>query len=461
MPASIELTAVLADTLIEMDQSDAACAYSRALTDSPFASTASLAEITRAAKADPYKIDPVFWTLAYRATGNPYFQRNAVVLYARNGNFSEACAIGLTDNILADDAYFHALLCYDSGFYERVFHYLDKSSVSGRSSPELALMADSAARMNDTPSARVFWISDITVNPSLSPLPYYNLSLTSDNSLEGRANLESCFGYFPAYYPAVVRYVRSIPLKTMSGPESPITLELEKKGFRSLENEEKLRNAPLDAKAARKVLDAALSRPEAAQDSRFVLEDFRFNQLNSVDAVRSASEMWKLLERKPGDPFIHSYAVWYFAFIRNFDACFALNREVISTPGPSVTSGVPDDAGAFYRGLEAAFRGDLVRSEEEFRIVANNEQDAWCALANIAKLHVKKNDFASAFDEISIAAGLAPDNKIKSELFYESAKILLESRENEKALHLLGYALEIDPSNYKAVLLIHELEAVK
>lgn len=448
-PANLELTALLVDTLLDDNQVADACVFSPILIDSTFAPISAYAELIRASEADPLKIDPLYWNKAFEATGNPKYSRNAALMHAMSGNYSAASAAVISDDKIPNNAYFRALLAYDGGFYERVFYYLDTIDLASKTYVELSLMADSALRMGDIAASRLYWEECVTRGATVSPFPTFNLASTASSVLEMKGYLESCLRFFPAYYPAVVKFVRNVLPDNGAITQNAIRDELEQKGFISLDMHDAQRNAPIDREAAKNVLDKALSMPESAKDSRFLIEQFRFTQLSPADSVRSSSEMWKLLEKMPADPVLQSYAVWYFASIGNFDAAFALNN------------GMKSNAIPFYIAFEAVMKGDIETSEKSFRLVADNERDSWAALANIAQLHGKANNYEAAYDEFSLAAELSPDTTIKSELIFESAKILILMRFTDKAMKVLGYACELDPSNYPANMLLRELEAAR
>lgn len=457
IPVNVELTAVLVDTLTHLELYDEACTHTEALLDTPYAGVAPLPEIIRDGKNGLFRINPLFWEEAYTVTGNPFFHRNAAVLYAASGNYAAACALEAktpTGPPPSDENYFHALLCYDAGFPDQVFVYLDRNAPEKRNFAELALLADASVKQNDISAARVLWQigadrSRTVPSAARSPLPFYNLAATDSDPIDEKNNLETCLSYFPTFYPAVCRYVRSVPLTPPEQETDPVARELLKAGFLSLEMEARAKRQPINAASAERVLAMAIKAPGGTVDNRLYIEEFRFNQLKDLDTLRSASQMWKLLERFPTDRSIHEYALWYFSVIGNYDASFALNRSS------------PDTESAFYSGLELASTGSLEKAVESFALVANNSQDSWCALANIAQIHEKMEDYGRAIEELTTAVSLAPNDIVRSDLHYRAAEAQIQQRSPDLAINELRFALETNPGNYRAAALLRELEAEK
>ena len=452
IPSNIEITAVLADTLMLAGKPDAVRAYSAALEGSPYGSTVALAEISRAAKTDPFSIDPKYWQDAAIATGLPLFSRNAAVDWAMRGNLAAACSAveSVTDRSFLDDALFRATLWYDAGFPDRTLSYLPPSDETITDLARLSLMADAAWRQKDEPLARSLWEREMVNHPHITALPYFNLAVVEKEPVIRKRLLESTLAAFPAYYPAVVNYVRSASESALPPLFDPIEQELDKSGFRTLEMERKIAERPVTAKEARRVLDRALEASGQKVDIRLIIERARMEWLVTMDAKKSAAAMWVLLEKYRDNPTLHSWAMWYFLSLGDVSTAVSLNKSAT------------DPDGAYYSGLEKAFAGDLDRAEELFLSVANNDGNAWCALANVALIRDRKKDFSGAVEKFTLAAKLAPDERRASRLQYEAARILAEScHDRRRTKELLRYALQLDPSNYRALSMLRLLEAAK
>jgi tetratricopeptide (TPR) repeat protein len=460
MPSNATLAAVLVDTLAGMNQLEAANTFCPSLLKTMWAPVAALAVIEYLSPADPLRVNPDYWLAAYSTVAVPSFLRNASVLYAFQGNFPGALSVldspaaksaesSTVFESLPDESVYLATLNFDAGYFEKVFQFLPRESMSSANRDSLALMADSAVKINDIPFARTVWALYGQKDPSASPVPWYDLAVTSSSYPEVRDNLEKALHYFPSWYPAVARYLRLVPDGSTAVKIDPIEAELEKAGFRTLAMEQAHLNDPVTREHAARVLSEAQAVSGSKVDPMIVIENFRFAFSLDRDKIRSASEMWKILEKYPSDPVLKKYAIWYFASIGHFDACFTLAR------------GGDDEYFLFYQGLQAAMTGNLVLAEKDFSSGANDPEQAWCAEANIARIKQKTKDTASAINDYSIAAGLAPNDTVKSQLQYETARALYAERFLDRAISMLGYAVELDPSNLRAETLKRQLEAEK
>lgn len=450
IPSSAELSAAMADTLILAGRVDDARDYASSLSGTPYAPIRAWIDITVATRTDPFAADGESWQAAAEATGLPFFARNGAVTSAMHGDIPRAleAAMAVT-NSMPDDALFKATLCYDAGFPARVLELLPPDDPGITDIERLSLMADAAWAIGAVPVARSLWERVGRDVPSGSALARYDLAVTAPDFADEKATLESLLSDFPAYYPAVVRYVRNAP----SIPDAPvfdaIETELENSGFRSQEMERKLRERRVTRENARKTLDAALAYTQNAVDVRLLIEDVRLDWQTLGDSAKSASRAWNLLERYPDDASLRTWAMWFFSSTGDVPSAIALARG--SSEGPA----------AFYAGLERALAGDLDAAEELFARCADDGTNDWRALGNIARIKERRDDYPGAIDSYSLAAGLADDGREASELHYEAARLLARQRSVERAISILGYALELDPSNYRADALLRGLEAAR
>jgi len=314
-------------------------------------------------------------------------------------------------------------------------------------------MADTAWTQKNTVLSGSLWETSVTRYPDISPIPYYNLASTANNGIDEKRLLEVCLSHFSAYYPAVVRYVRSVPETVEKTERDPAEELLEKAGFQSLEMEEKSSGQSVNLKDARRVLSHAIAVAETgttevapASDIRFLIEDLRLTSREKPDVAKTTAAIWMLLEKYPNDAVLHSYACWYFLSIKDFATSFKLNK------------GSTDGEGIFYSGLEAASLGDLAKAEDLFSKIANDDRNAWRALADIARIKEKREDYQGAIDSYSIAAQLDPDVRTASVLHFEEARLLESLHYTDKAIVILRYSINLDPSNYRAAALLRELE---
>jgi tetratricopeptide (TPR) repeat protein len=446
-PSNQFLVAVLADTWVDLERYDKASAMRSALADSSFAPLIAYSDIMRTRASFPPDVDPGVWIEAYDASGDLACIDNAAVLYAIQGKSAEAVALADRRFALGGSRpLFPALLSYDAGYPEKVRGYFARTEGTpdqGLSADELALLADAEYACGKDSRSRELWSALTDRYPDYSPIAWYDRAISGNDPVYEKQGLEACLSRYPAFYPAVCRYVRSVPRKKVSEPDA-IETELRKAGLRTLEMIAADERAPVDSAQAAEAIARALS---ASDDIRFRIEELRFNQLEKPDERRTAGSMWKLLEKYPHDPVLVPYAQWYFGSIRQFDAAFGLGN------------GVDGSASDYWRGLEAAMAGDLEAAETSFGKVASDKALAWCALANLARISEKNADLESSAEYLDSAIRLAPDDATRSELAYESAKILTRLGDSVRARQMLGHAIDLDPENYAARTVLRKMES--
>jgi tetratricopeptide (TPR) repeat protein len=486
-PSNEALCAVMADSLIELGSYESAAVYAATLASEKFAPLKAYAEIKRSLAAASLP-SPECYVRAFDATGNALFRNNAAALYAGLGNYAAACALfpeevkpssDVTAQIgdaqiedvqtaveqylepLSPDLYFHALLCYDGLKYDSVLELLPEIDDPRLTREMSALLADCAWKTGDSVRSRAIWERLTAQYPDYSPIPYYDLALTSGDFADEYARLEQCLALFPSWYPAVARYARSVAWRdsdaraegagesnpTDEGDSDVAEQSLLDAGFMSLDMESGRRNSRISRDKAAAALERALTAGTSAPDVRLKIEAIRFSLGADRDILRSSAEMWKLLEAYDDNPVLYQYATWFFAATGNFDTAFSLNR---ANPG---------GANPFYSGLEAAMTGKMTEAIEEFDKVANNETDSWTALANVAKLAAKARDYNRAAETAALAASMAPDARVKSRLYGDQAEYLVALNRKDMAQKILAYALNLDPFNYRAAAYLRKLDS--
>ena len=183
-------------------------------------------------------------------------------------------------------------------------------------------MADTAWMQKNTVLSETLWQTALTYHPDTSPIPYYNLASTVQNAIEEKHLLETCLERFKSYYPAVIRYVRSVPETAEKTGRDPAEEMLKKAGFQTLEMEARLSKTPVSSADAHRVLAGAIADTEqgatsGGADIRFLIEDLRLTSREKPDIARTTAAIWMLLEQYPDDAVLHSYACWYFLSIKD------------------------------------------------------------------------------------------------------------------------------------------------
>ena len=479
LPANDGIAACLADTLIELGRTDEASKLTERLASSGFINLAAYCEITRALAAGsalpagPSSVSgypaPEWLTAAYRATGNRVFRNDAAVLYAATGKFAEADKLfsdeiesalppleisenSATDTTDADmlplpkDIMLKAIIAYDSGAWSRALDYFPPTDDPRLTLEMLSVIADSAWKAGDTARSRDVWSEIVSRYGEQTPIPYYDLALTSSDPEDAHTTLLRCVELFPAWYPAVARIVRNAGHSALN-VDDPVIKSLLSAGFMSFDMEAALHDGHFSPEEARAILDNALKADSNGTDVRLKIEDLRYGLGEKGDTVRSTAAMWRLLEAYGENPVLYRYATWFFAVTGDLDMAFSVNGSNPGGPDP------------FFLGLEAACAGKSAEAEEAFSRVASNATDSWAALGNIARLYANAGDYGKAEESANLAAELAPDNRVKSRLLGDTGEYLIALNAPDRARKVLGYALELDPDNYRARTKLRSLES--
>jgi tetratricopeptide (TPR) repeat protein len=454
-PTNTMILAVLADTEITLGRSDDALTHTATLAGTPYSPLAVCAAVIKGRSGFVPGMDVNAWSEAWVLTKEPVYLRDAAVISAASGGFSRAASIAVSwrDAIAAnasgdDNANLQpanslcARLSYDARLYDRVALYFSRNATDLELA-DISLLADAAWLGNDTAAARVLWRALLDRDPKNSPIPWYNLAATASSFVEEKALLRDSLALFPAYVPAVTRYVRKVPFGMKKEARDPVTDELEKAGFESLGMETEKQAHPVTAESAQRALDDAIS---ASGDIRLKIEAIRFTGKKTPDTVRTTAALWKLLEKNPDDTLLVSWACWYFVSVGDYDACFSLNGKDSARAMP------------FYSALAEAMAGDLDAAEKDFSIVKDNAADGWRALANIARIREKQGDLPPALEYFTAATKMANDDRTRSALQYEVALILIKLRYPDRAGKALEYAISLDSSNYRAVTQLRKLD---
>ena len=105
--------------------------------------------------------------------------------------------------------------------------------------------------------------------------------------------------------------------------------------------------------------------------------------------------------------------------------------------------------------------GNFEEALSEFAAAASNPENAYAAAANSAYIYYLQGKPDTAIETFSLAASMTADKKKQSRLHYEAALILSERKAVDRAISVLGYALELNPQNYQAEILLKRLKASK
>ena len=459
-PDSPELSALLTSILIDSGKPAEALPYCEKLKDTPYASLGAEASILSDIAFNSFNSDFSLLKAAYDKTENQVFLKNAAIVLAAKGRLREASHLryNIPNDVAPEHPFFWSCIVYDLGVFDSIFGdlyfslvYADKDGGEGKTAENarlhLMLAADAAFGQGDTERARAFWQTAADRSPESSPIVFYDLALTAPDEKERVDLLIECIDLYPGFYPVIARYAREdIALRELNSQDE-LAAYLESKGFYSMKMEETYFTSPKMTYKPEDLLARAMKTPDF--DQRFILEEFRYNQIMDktyASKARGKADMWKILEKYGKESIIREYAKWYFAKSGDFNACLSVSE---------IGKRYED---SFYAGINSALSGDFENAVSSFAASAQVPAYAYASTVNSAYMYYMSGKTEDAVNAYSLAASMTQDKKRQSMLHYEIASIFYERKAYDRAISVLGYALELNPKNYQAASLLKKLK---
>lgn len=459
-PDSPELSALLTSILIDSGKPAEALPYCENLKDTPYASLGAEASILSDIAFNSFNSDFSLLKAAYDKTENQVFLKNAAIVLAAKGRLREASHLryNIPNDVAPEHPFFWSCIVYDLGVFDSIFGdlyfslvYADKDGGEGKTAENarlhLMLAADAAFGQGDTERARAFWQAAADRSPESSPIVFYDLALTAPDEKERVDLLIECIDLYPGFYPVIARYAREdIALRELNSQDE-LAAYLESKGFYSMKMEETYFTSPKMTYKPEDLLARAMKTPDF--DQRFILEEFRYNQIMDktyASKARGKADMWKILEKYGKESIIREYAKWYFAKSGDFNACLSVSE---------IGKRYED---SFYAGINSALSGDFENAVSSFAASAQVPAYAYASTVNSAYMYYMSGKTEDAVNAYSLAASMTKDKKRQSMLHYEIASIFYERKAYDRAISVLGYALELNPKNYQAASLLKKVK---
>ncbi len=459
-PDSPELSALLTSILIDSEKPAEALPYCENLKNTPYASLGAEASILSDIALNSFNSDFSLLKAAYDKTENQVFLKNAAIVLAAKGRLREASHLryNIPNDVAPEHPFFWSCIVYDLGVFDSIFGdlyfslvYADKDGGEGKTAENarlhLMLAADAAFGQGDTERARAFWQAAADRSPESSPIVFYDLALTVPDEKERVDLLIECIDLYPGFYPVIARYAREdIALRELNSQDE-LAAYLESKGFYSMKMEETYFTSPKMTYKPEDLLARAMKTPNF--DQRFILEEFRYNQIMDktyASKARGKADMWKILEKYGKESIIREYAKWYFAKSGDFNACLSVSE---------IGKRYED---SFYAGINSALSGDFENAVSSFAASAQVPAYAYASTVNSAYMYYMSGKTEDAVNAYSLAASMTQDKKRQSMLHYEIASIFYERKAYDRAISVLGYALELNPKNYQAASLLKKLK---
>ncbi len=460
LPDSPELSALLTSILIDSGKPAEALPYCEKLKDTPYASLGAEASILSDIALNSFNSDFSLLKAAYDKTENQVFLKNAAIVLAAKGRLREASNLryNIPNDVAPEHPFFWSCIVYDLGVFDSIFGdlyfslvYADKDGGEGKTAENarlhLMLAADAAFGQGDTERARAFWQAAADRSPESSPIVFYDLALTAPDEKERVDLLIECIDLYPGFYPVIARYAREdIALRELNSQDE-LAAYLESKGFYSMKMEETYFISPKMTYKPEDLLARAMKTPNF--DQRFILEEFRYNQIMDktyASKERGKADMWKILEKYGKESIIREYAKWYFAKSGDFNACLSVSE---------IGKRYED---SFYAGINSALSGDFENAVSSFAASAQIPAYAYASTVNSAYMYYMSGKTEEAVNAYSLSASMTQDKKRQSMLHYEIASIFYERKAYDRAISVLGYALELNPKNYQAASLLKKLK---
>ena len=459
-PDSPELSALLTSILIDSGKPAEALPYCENLKDTPYASLGAEASILSDIAFNSFNSDFSLLKAAYDKTENQVFLKNAAIVLAAKGRLREASHLryNIPNDVAPEHPFFWSCIVYDLGVFDSIFGdlyfslvYADKDGGEGKTAENarlhLMLAADAAFGQGDTERARAFWQAAADRSPESSPIVFYDLALTAPDEKERVDLLIECIDLYPGFYPVIARYAREdIALRELNSQDE-LAAYLESKGFYSMKMEETYFTSPKMTYKPEDLLARAMKTPDF--DQRFILEEFRYNQIMDktyASKARGKADMWKILEKYGKESIIREYAKWYFAKSGDFNACLSVSE---------IGKRYED---SFYAGINSALSGDFENAVSSFAASAQVPAYSYASTVNSAYMYYMSGKTEDAVNAYSLAASMTQDKKRQSMLHYEIASIFYERKAYDRAISVLGYALELNPKNYQAASLLKKIK---
>lgn len=452
-PANEELSALKAWLLTRDGLIGDAVSFFPILKSSRYRATAAYVGVRQALDASLSAQDPLWWITCWDCKPSTVFLKNAVAISALGRDFKSALEYAkriLVSDDTEQNRLEAACIALDGKFIDTTIELLQPVFAYAQSEAVPLVLSDAYVLAGKMDKARYVWDSMISKSRLVHPLALYNFAWSEPDAELRKKTLEQCLFLFPGYYPAVALYARSTNFTGLSF--DPLEKELDKAGYTTLVMEEKKRAAPVSPQDALRSLETAATLATGEEYIKIELERLRLLEYMRESATFIQPRLWNLLEQYPESTVLQAYALSYFTRINEYSTAFALN-----TKQKSDTS----EYTALFDGVRLCSVGKLDEAAVLFESCAGNEQTEWMALANLGLISEKKREYAEAVEQFSLGAERAPDTRASSRLHFEAARILSNVRNRDRAISVLGYALQLDPQNYRAEQLLRQLEAVR
>ena len=506
-----ELIAIYSTFLLRQNRLEEAKKLAEELHGTKYGSVYSEAALKLAMQgetADFYK-DPKYYSIyydAYRGSLNPIWVRNCAIFNLKDGRFDGAAALVPPSFADADDAYFWALVLFDSGKYYEAISALEVSSSYLADYPDtasrkifrtseikqVALESDAYMAVSEMESAeakRQELICKLDNIDKLSPDDENLLSIIVVNSAVWAKNQyddDSCadllfysVNRWPDNVAALILYSDFAYNSNLEREESMEIKNLRQNGISSvsMEKYDNRRKIPMSDAVYR--LEQAMER---TKDPYLAIArlDLKYKTDNSFTVKDKTADLWLQMENNYTEE--EKYQMLLVQYVLSFllktnqkdDARELFTKYVSNTysfnPKEDFWTQVGKNLSVMdERTAEFAawFATDEKKFDEALRIyeycvyesggilyegiVSPLVSTASCM--NLADIYFSTGKKDKALDLYGKAAGRESKNYLRSDVFYRIASIYYAGGDKKNALRSVEYAILLYPNNARASLL--------
>jgi len=517
-----ELLAVYSHFLLEKNRIEEAIKYSEAIRGTRYGSLYSeaiLKQLDNQLKAsseavsykDYYK-DNKYYNIyldAYKSTLNPIWIRNCAIFHLSEGLFENAAALTPEQYSSLEDAYFWALVLYDSArYYEAIAaietakkyadDYQNTSKNAKISKLQLySLESDAylvACDFEASEKQRSKIIRETKDIEELNQKDEELLSIITVNSALYSKNigeLERCsdlllyaVNRWPYNTPSILLYSDFAYESNLEREEDEEQLLLRKAGITTLEMERYDNRIKLPLDDALYRIDLALKEEN---DPRLELKklDLKYKLQTNLSVKEKTADLWHVLEanydkRKKYEQLLIQYALHYLLQTEQYEDAFYLFKKALNSMYSfnseedfwiqfektmhlmdvklvefaawfTLNQKLFDEALRFYH--YCVYESGGIISEGAISQYASIQ-----ACMNLADIYFSIGKKDQALDLYGRVAGRESNKYMRSEIFYRIACIYIAQGDTKNALHTIDYSISLYPGNARAALLKNKLK---
>ena len=516
-----ELLAVYSNFLLRHNRLEDASKYTEKLRGTKYASLNSEVFLRNAlasnlASGTSFYNDENFYQIyldAYKGSRNPIWLRNCAVCNLVRGFYDAAVSIVPEAYADVDDAFFWALVQYDSGrFYEcldstekaknLLKNYSDKSRFKTSDIQLAALESDSYMAVSDIEKSElsrrdiVMNLDSLTVrkdDEDTLPVLVLNSAIWARNQgLDERCAdlLFYMVNRWENYTPSIILYSDFAYTSNLQRKEDDEILALRRAGISSLEMTEydNRRKIPLSDAVYRIEKAYAVTKDPYLSIAKL---DLHYKMNPEIASSEKTRDLWVILEDSYDEnekfkTLLVQYGLNFLLRTKQYEDAYHLFTRYIEDVNVVLLGTKEQDLFSWDSFLEnlrlydisivefaawfAAYyhmRDEAIRLYEycvyesggilEEGFISPNVSIASCM--NLAEIYVSEHQKDKALDLYGRAAGRESRNSVRSEIFYRIARIYASQGDNKNALRSAEYASNLYPENARASLLKDKLSS--